>query len=210
MTYRREVSLSNPLKVLLIENNPEKAKALGAALEHSHYRIVRNANTSMPILKQIQRDKPDIIIIDIESPDRSIFESLNKISNATPMPIVMFTEQEDSSTISELIKLGISAYVVGEVSRRRVKTIIDIAIARFSEHQRLKDELKITQKKLSSQKIIGEAKRWLMQVKGYSETQAYDCIRKMAMDNSQKMEDVARNMLSVASMMKTDVQGNPE
>ena len=64
----------------------------------------------------------------------------------------------------------------------------------------MKQELAETKQKLSSQKNIEQAKRWLMDTKQLSETDAYHFIRKIAMDNSQKMDDVAKNILSVASI----------
>ena len=93
-----------------------------------------------------------------------------------------------------------SAYVVGEVSQQRVKSVVEVAIARFSVFQGLKQELADTKQKLSSQKNIDKAKRWLMETKQLSEVDAYNFIRKIAMDNSQKMDDVAKNILSVASI----------
>ena len=39
-----------------------------------------------------------------------------------------------------------------------------------------------------------------METKQLSEVDAYNFIRKIAMDNSQKMDDVAKNILSVASI----------
>ncbi len=41
-----------------------------------------------------------------------------------------------------------------------------------------------------------------METKNISETEAYHSIRKMAMDNSQKMDDVAKNILSLAAVLE--------
>ena len=143
------------------------------------------------------------IIIDIESPDRDMLESLNLISKTSPRPIVMFAEhEEDTETINQLVKYGVSAYVVGDVNKVRVKSVLDIVVARFKVHQSLKKELEATKQKLSGQKNIEKAKRWLMDTKNLSETDAYHSIRKMAMDNSQKMDDVAKNILSLAAMLE--------
>jgi len=67
----------------------------------------------------------------------------------------------------------------------------------------VKDELETTKKKLSNQRVVEQAKLWLMQTKNYSEKEAYHSMRKMAMDNSQKVEDVAKNILSLATMLET-------
>ncbi len=189
------------LKVLLAENNHVKAKELMSVLSTAQYDIYHIGHSGLPLLKDVEQLNPDVIIIDIESPDRDMLENLNQIAKFAPKPIVVFSEQQNTdTTINQMVKSGVSAYVVGDVSQVRVKSIIDVAIARFDVFQELKQELADTKQKLSSQKNIDKAKRWLMETKQLSELDAYHFIRKIAMDNSQKMDDVAKNILSVASI----------
>jgi response regulator NasT len=189
------------LKVLLAEINHVKAKALMSVLINGEYDIYHVAHSGVPLLRDVKQLNPDVIIIDIESPNRDMLENLNKISQFAPKPIIVFSEQQcANTTINQMVKSGVSAYVVGEVNQTRVKSIIDVAIARFELFQGLKQELADTKQKLSSQKSIDKAKRWLMETKQLSEVDAYHFIRKIAMDNSQKMDDVAKNILSVASI----------
>lgn len=203
MKQAKNIATNTKLNVLLVENDANKAEGLMNALTHSNYRIEHVSHTGISLLKQVENIQPDVIIIDIESPDRDMLESLNRISKSSPRPIVMFTEhEEDTNTINQLVKYGVSAYVVGDVNKVRVKSVLDIAIARFTEHQGLKKELEDTKQKLTSQKNVEKAKRWLMETKKISETEAYHSIRKMAMDNSQKMDDVAKNILSLAAVLE--------
>lgn len=200
MKSNNTLSRAITLKVLLVETDKYKAQILEDALQRSGYEVDRVNSIGISLLNQVGHSQPDIIIIDMESPDRDMLENLNHISNSAPKPIVMFSEQEDQSTINQLVKSGVSAYVIGAIDKKRVKSIIDIAIARFSEYQSLKDELKQTKQKLFSQKSIEKAKLWLMQSRNLSEHDAYHFLRKTAMDNSQKVEDVAKNMLAMANM----------
>lgn len=193
---------TSKLNVLLVENDSNQAQLLAANLEHSNYSIEYVSHTGISLLKEVERLQPDVIIIDTESPDRDMLESLNRLSISSPRPVVVFSDTDDANTINQLVKYGVSAYVVGNVNSVRVKSVLDIAIARFKEHQGLKKELEATKQKLSSQKNVDRAKRWLMETKQISETEAYHSIRKMAMDNSQKMDDVAKNILSLAAVLE--------
>lgn len=193
--------VTSRLKVLLAEINYVKAEALMSVLTNGQYDIYHIAHSGVPLLRDVEKLNPDVIIIDIESPNRDMLENLNQISRFAPKPIVVFSEQHTTNTtINQMVNSGVSAYVVGEVNQERVKSIIDVAIARFDLFQGLKQELADTKQKLSSQKSIDKAKRWLMETKQLSEIDAYHFIRKIAMDNSQKMDDVAKNILSVASI----------
>lgn len=201
MKSSNTLSLStNKVKVLLVENNKRKANEFMNALDRSNYHIVHVSNTGVSLLKEVDTFLPDVIIIDIESPDRDMLDNLNKISSTAPKPIVMFAEQEDTQLIDILVKSGVTAYVVGGVNLNRVKSILDTAIARFTQYQGLKDELETTKQKLTNQRVVEQAKLWLIQTKNLSEKEAYHSMRKMAMDNGQKVEDVAKNILALASL----------
>lgn len=189
------------IKVLLIENDDAKAQAVMVALGKQKYDITHVSDGGLALLKVVDMNQPDLIIMDVESPDRDIVESLNQMSLINPKPVVMFSEQGDAAMIQSLVKSGVSAYIVGDVDPARVKSIVDIAIARFTEYQQLKNELLEAKKQLSSQKTIEQAKIWLMETKRLSEKNAYHRMRKLAMDNGQTIEHVAKNMLSVAAML---------
>lgn len=190
------------IRVMLIENDERKVQALREALDSSEYSIEHVTNSGISLLHEVVRVEPDLIIMNIEFPSRDVLDSLHLMSQSNPKPVVMFSEQDDSDTIQNMVKCGVSAYVVGDSNPKRVKTILDTAVARFSEYQQLKDELQETKQRLSNQKVVEQAKGWLMETKNLSEKEAYHSIRKMAMNNSQKIEDVARNILSLASVLE--------
>ncbi len=193
--------MSSELSILLIDENVDRAKEVIAALEESRYQVRHLASPSTALLKEVDAWQPDVIMIDTESPSRDMLESLHMISSYSPKPVVMFSEAEDEEMINLSVKSGVSAYVVGDPDSARIRPILDAAVARFNEYQRLKDELVQTKGELESRKLIDEAKRLLMDVKGISENDAFHSMRKTAMDSGQKMEDVARTVISMMKNM---------
>lgn len=193
--------MSSELSILLIDENVDRAKEVIAALEESRYQVRHLASPSTALLKEVDAWQPDVIMIDTESPSRDMLESLHMISSYSPKPVVMFSEAEDEEMINLSVKSGVSAYVVGDPDSARIRPILDAAVARFNEYQRLKDELVQTKGELEARKLIDEAKRLLMDVKGISENDAFHSMRKTAMDSGQKMEDVARTVISMMKNM---------
>lgn len=184
------------LRILLIDENRQRAESLTLALNNSRYKINHLANPDMSLLKQVDEIQPDIIVIDIESPSRDILESLSTISHYNPKPVVMFSGEKDTDTINQYIESGVSAYVVGDLQAERVKPILDAAVARFREFQKLKVELSDTKQQLASRNLIDQAKRLLMKKKNLSEDDAFKAMRKTAMDTGQKLDDVAKTLIS--------------
>ncbi|WP_163935098.1 ANTAR domain-containing response regulator [Paraferrimonas sp. SM1919] len=193
------------IKILFIENKAGGALDINKSLEQSHYRIVRVCKSGLALLKEVENFMPDIILIDIESPDRDMIESLHSISQTAPKPVVMFSEHDDQDTIERLVECGVSAYVVGSIEQVRLKSVLDIALARFKHFQSLQQELQQTKQQLNSQSNIDKAKCWLMETKNLSEDAAYHSIRKMAMNSGQKIDQAAQNVLSVAAMLKAEL-----
>jgi response regulator NasT len=179
----------------------DRALTFETALKDTPYLVKHLAHTSVSLLKEVEKTEPDIILIDIESPNRDTIESLSTISAFNPKPIVMFSEQDQPDLMRESIKAGVSAYVSGDTNPERAKFILDVAVARFNEHQGIKNELSDAKRQLESRKWVDQAKALLIEKQNMTEQEAYSAIRKMAMDNGQKMEDVAKNLISMMQLM---------
>jgi response regulator NasT len=196
-----QVSDSSALRLLLIDENTQRSELVASALDNSIYKIMHIANSDANLLKQVDQLQPDIIVIDVESPNRDILESLHTIKNYNPKPVVMFSGEQDTHKINQSIESGVSAYVVGGIDPSRVKPILDAAVARFKEYQKLKTELSETKHQLASRKVIDQAKRLLMKYKNLDEDQAFRTIRKTSMDTGQKLEDVAKTIVSMLNSL---------
>lgn len=189
--------IEHPLSILLIDDDQARADALKSALASSRYHVIHLLTPTHGLLKEVDKLKPDIIVIDIESPSRDILDSLHTISNFAPKPIVMFSDEQDTQIINQSVRSGVSAYIVGDTDPSRVRSILDAAVARFSEFQKLRQELNDTKSALEAHKVISQAKRGLMASQQLSEQEAYNAMRKMAMDSGQKIEAVARTLVSL-------------
>jgi len=187
--------MSDQLHALVADEREERALAVKAELERLHCIVTICLPDSL--LKSVEKHQPDVIIIDIDSPGRDTLESLSTINAFNPKPIVMFAEQHDTQIINEAIQAGVSAYVVDTMNPQRVKPIVDAAMARFREFQALKTELESTKRELDSKKEVDRAKALLIKHQGLDEERAYKTLRKMAMDRGQRMEDVAKTVISM-------------
>lgn len=123
------------------------------------------------------------------------------LNQHNPRPVIMFSDEDDTATIEKAMRAGVSAYVVDGLNPSRLKSIMDVAVARFREYQALRQELEKTRNQLADRKTIDEAKSLLIKHKQLSEEEAYHAIRKMAMDKGQRMVDVARNIISVMKLL---------
>jgi response regulator NasT len=190
-----------PLRVMLIDETSGRSAILEQALGDSGHQVVARFNAHENLLLRVQDIEPDIILIDMESPDRDTLEHLRSIGSDRPRPIVLFAERSDSETTQAAIQAGVSAYIVDDLNPKRIKSIMEVAIARFREYQALRKELDDTRTRLAERKLIEKAKGILMQQKQLSEEQAYQALRKLAMDRNQRIAEVARTLISVVDLL---------
>jgi response regulator NasT len=78
---------------------------------------------------------------------------------------------------------------------------VEVALARFKSDQALRAELNQARTALSERKLIDRAKGMLMQARGMTEEEAYQTMRKLAMDQGKRMADIASNVIAIADVL---------
>jgi len=185
----------------LAEDLEERAETLRDGLVRAGHEVVASLASPLELLRAVERLRPDVIVIDTESPTRDVLEHLVIVSESSPRPIVMFASDSGGEAIRDAVRAGVSAYVVDGLDAGRVNTIVEVACARFDELQRLKVELADANLKLSERKLVERAKGLLMQSRGISEDQAYHALRKLAMSKKQRLGDVAQQLIDSAELL---------
>jgi response regulator NasT len=157
---------------------------------------------SHELLTAVTRLRPDVIIAAMDSPDRDTLEHMQAVGRDQPCPIVLFTHDGDPRKIEEAIRAGVSAYVVDGLDPRRLRSVVEVAIARFRQFQRLKEELAEARTRLEERKLIERAKGIVMEQRGVPEPEAYRLLRKMAMDRGLRLGDLASSLIAAAELLR--------
>lgn len=189
------------LRILVIDESRSRATELSAGLIQAGHQVAAVLSSALDLGKRIEEIRPDVILIETDAPSRDTLENLAVMNRAMPRPVIIFAQESDSQAIRSAMKAGVSAYVVDGFDIARLKPIIDVAVARFEEHQSLKKELADATRKLSDRKIIDKAKGVLMKTRGLDEEQAYAALRKLAMERAKPMVAVAQDLLDMASLL---------
>ncbi|MEC9363733.1 ANTAR domain-containing response regulator [Sinimarinibacterium flocculans] len=190
-----------PMRVMLVDDDQHRVVLLRQALIDGGNAVVAQLTTSDDLLTAVAHHQPDVVLIDVDAPTRDTLESLGQIARDRPRPIVLFAKHGDAETARRAMRAGISAYVVDGMPESRLKSVIDVAIARFDEHQALRRELEETKMRLADRRDVDRAKGMLMQRRKITESEAYEQLRKMAMDRNLRIGDAARSLLAAAELL---------
>lgn len=189
------------LRILIIDESRVRAGELCSGLALAGHQVAAVLPSASDLAAQIEALKPDVILIETDAPSRDTLENLAVMNRDMPRPVIILTQDGDADVMRAAFRAGVSAYIVDNLDLARLKPIVDVAIARFEEHQTLKQELAAATRKLSERKIVDKAKGILMKTRHLDEDQAYTTLRKLAMERAQPIGKVAGDLVEMAKLL---------
>ncbi|WP_413206952.1 ANTAR domain-containing response regulator [Rhodospirillum sp. A1_3_36] len=188
------------LSILVIDIHPSRAAVVEAGLAAAGHSRVVTLNATTNLAARIEALAPDVIVIDLENPDRDTLEQMFQVTRAVQRPIAMFVDHSDTDSIRAAMEAGVSAYVVDGLRKERVQAVLETAVSRFRTFDRLRKERDEAVTALADRKVIDRAKGILMKSKGWAEDEAYTALRKNAMKHNRKLVDVAQSVITAFEM----------
>jgi len=179
----------------------ERSRALRIGLLENNFNLIATLPADVFLSDRLAQLQPDLIIVDAESEARDALEHVVMATRNERRPIVMFTNDEDTSHVKDAVAAGVSAYIVAGLAPQRIRPILDVAMARFQHEQALRAELADAKSELKDRKVIDRAKGLLMQRQSLTEKAAYEKLRKTAMDKGLRLAEVAQRMLDAAELL---------
>lgn len=189
------------MRVMLVDDSQSRLSLLTEALAADGHEVVARLGADDDLHDAVKRLAPDIVLIDVDAPSRDTLESLSQINRDLPRPVVLFAGHSDAETTRRALRAGVSAYVVDGLAPSRLRSVIEVAIARFHEHRALVAELEDAKSRLADRRDIDRAKGILMTRRNLSEEQAYEQLRKLAMDRNIRIGEAARALIAAAELL---------
>lgn len=189
---------ARPLRVLLVTDTDKPIGELRDTLARLRYEMLDEVATPARLPAVVEKERPDVVIIDTESPSRDTLEQLAVMHARAPRPVLMFSPDADQQLIRAAVGAGVSAYLVEGLSAERLAPILEVALARFSHDEALRQRLAEVESELADRKLIDRAKRLLMDARRLSEQDAYAALRRRAMNQGIRIVEAARQILAAS------------
>jgi DNA-binding response OmpR family regulator len=117
-------------RILLVDDDREIVESMRIALEANGYEILiaRDGNQG---LVMVERDNPDLVILDMMMPKRSGFLVLEKVRRSRPIPlrVIMVTANEGSRHKAYAEMLGVDDYIRKPFAMDRLLDSVDRLLA---------------------------------------------------------------------------------
>ncbi len=186
------------MKVLLADDDAERAGALARVLAADEGLVVLRLKPSESLAGAVAALAPDVVLVDMERPDRDALDGFRQVAALNVHPVVLFVDQDDPAFMEEAIDAGVSSYNAIATPPHDVKPVLRAAIALFRRHQQARDDLKHAEASLRERAVIDRAKAILIKQRRISEPDAYKWLRKNAMSRAKRIVDVANELIATA------------
>lgn len=187
--------------VVIVDENAARASIIEAGLIAAGHENVTIINDMAGVVAKITEIAPDVVVIDLQNPNRDMLEDALQLSRAVKRPVAMFVDKSDNEMMQSAIDAGVSAYVIDGLRQDRVKAILDMAVSRFNAFSKLERELEEAKTALENRNVIDQAKRLIMTSRAVSEDEAYKLLRKTAMNQNRKIVEVAESLVLSANLL---------
>lgn len=116
--------------ILIVDDDPLIQNILQTLLKKEGYRVT-SAAEGMEAIKEFQRCKPDLVLMDAAMPIMDGFTACSKLKELevdTDIPIIMITSLDDEKSVNQAFQAGAIEYVTKPIHwavlRHRINVII--------------------------------------------------------------------------------------
>lgn len=175
-------------RVAIVDDHERSRAALRAAIWAAGGEVAGEAYRVADALSLVQRTRPHVAIFAVGLPDGDGVAVASEVIAKAACPVVLFTSHTDDKLTERAREAGVMAYLLKPLRPAELAPALDLAVARFRETQELKQTLE-------DRKVIERAKGRLMARHALTEEQAFQRMRRAAMDSRRPMVEIARAVL---------------
>lgn len=183
------------MRVVLVENDPITRMDIKEMLTEEGIVTVGECGDGASAVSMIRMLKPDLVIMDIKMPVLDGIEAARILNEEKVAPILLLTAYSQHELIEKAKDAGVLAYIVKPVTKQSLIPACMIAHSRYQEFNDLRSEIDNLNDALETRKLVEKAKGILQKQYGLDEEAAFKKLKKMSMNQSRSMKEVAKAIL---------------
>ncbi len=184
-----------PLKVLVADDEALITLSLADQLQGLGHNVVGAAQNGSEAIEMAKHRQPDLIILDIKMPDVDGLETAKVINQCKVTPIIFLTGYSNKEMARMAGESGAFGYLSKPVDQRDLVRAIEIALSRYREMVKLKEEISYLEWTIEARKVIERAKGIVMKNFGLTEAEAMMRMQKVSRDQNIKLIKLAKSII---------------
>ena len=186
------------LHILVVDDDRLVLADLSRGLRDAGYRVSAAADGELA-LKLIEKDTPDLALLDVRMP------GMNGISLAKQLgarvPFLFLSASSDSETVQSASEQGALGYLVKPLDISQILPSLQAAMARATERGQLREKENQLTAALAASRETAMALGVLMERKGLNRDQAFELLRSHARSSRTSVQAVASGILEASEKL---------
>jgi two-component system, response regulator PdtaR len=184
-----------PWRIVVAEDEAIIRMDLVEMLTEVGYDVVGQAADGQAAVSLVRSERPDLALLDVKMPILDGISAAEQICAENLAAVVLLTAFSDRALVARAAEAGAMGYLVKPVGRADLVPALEVALARHGQMLLLEQEVGSLQEQIAARVFVERAKGELMSRLGLSEADAFQWLRKRAMDRRSPLVDVAKTIL---------------
>ncbi|MCS7224372.1 MAG: response regulator [Armatimonadetes bacterium] len=183
------------MRILIADDEWLVRQEIKESLEELGHQIVAEAGDGEAAVRLARSLKPDVAILDIKMPLRDGLDAAQELVREQVCPIVLLTAYALPEYIQKARDAGAFGFVTKPFDPKGLDAALQLAVARFEDFCRLRQEVGQLEEELATRKLVERAKGLLMKHYRLSEQEAYRVLQRRSMETRKPLREIAEAVL---------------
>jgi response regulator NasT len=193
--------MSQPLKILIVEDETMVGIGLQDQLTAMGHEVVGQAATAMDALAQFREKTPDVVLMDVKLDGVDGIDLAVECMKIRRVPLIIVSAYSNSDLVRRAGDAGVFGYLVKPVDPNQLAAQLDIAVRRFRENEQLRVEKEQLTLTLETRKLVERAKGIFMRRLKLDEPEAHKKLQQESQKRRISLAELAKKIIESEELL---------
>jgi two-component system, response regulator PdtaR len=129
------------LRIAIADDEPDMRRFLCRVLTHAGHKVIVAAETGTQLIRECQRNRPDLVITDLEMPDLDGLEAIHEICITGAVPAIVVSGTTTGDILARASREMVFAFLVKPIKMDDLPPAICLTMHHFYQMSRLQLQL---------------------------------------------------------------------
>jgi two-component system, response regulator PdtaR len=199
--------MNRSLRIVVADDEPRMRDYFKKILPRLGHEVVAAADSGTELIEYCHALQPDLVVTDISMPGMDGIDAAIEIYREQPIPVILVSAHHDPELIKRAEADHILAYLIKPIKQADLEPAIAIAMRRFEQFEKLRNEASDLRQALEDRKLIERAKGILMKKAELDEQEAFRRLQKLASERNYKLVEMARILVTAEEALQSPRKG---
>lgn len=129
-------------RIAIVDDEPAVVAITKSYLKQSGFNAITGITDSTKVVETLEREEPDIVLLDVHMPEINGFEILRQLRSANasnPIAVLIFTSSKDADTKIKALELGATDFLHKPLNKSELIARVRNTLIARKQHQHLAD-----------------------------------------------------------------------